>query len=231
MDRKRTAQYNYNSNYARRNRGWHIMAGLGSLLGGLAANFLFPGAGLLGLAAGAGVGGILEQAFTKEDQGDLDEKMAKWNRGPESTEDALANLFKSRFTDPETGVSPHFDTAEARDAYDRSFMEKYGGQPAVATPYKMAMGGMADSGIGGLIQGPGTVTSDDIPGKIMQNGRPVEDILVANNEVILSGKDLKSITPAGKDWKQTAKRIGDAPNGQRVQTAARVFEEFRRNKG
>lgn len=210
------------------------MAGLGGLLGGLAANFLFPGAGLLGLAAGAGIGGILEeQLFNKEDRGgDLDEKMAKYNRGPESTEDALANLFKSRFTDPVTGTSPHFDTAEARDAYDRNFMEKYGGQPAVATPYKgMAAGGMADSGIGGLIQGPGTVTSDDIPGKIMQNGRPVEDILVANNEVILSGKDMMSVTPAGKDWKQTAKRIGDAPNGQRVQTAARVFEEFRRNKG
>jgi hypothetical protein len=210
------------------------MAGLGSLLGGLAANLIFPGAGLLGVAAGAGLGGILEeQLFRPEDRGgDLAEKMAKWNKGPESTEDALANLFKSRFTDPETGVSPHFDTAEARDAYDRNFMEKYGGQPAVATPYKgMAAGGMADSGIGGLIQGPGTVTSDDIPGKIMQNGRPVEDILVANNEVILSGKDMMSITPAGKDWKQTAKRIGDAPNGQRVQTAARVLEEFRRNKG
>lgn len=211
------------------------MAGLGGLLGGLAANFLFPGAGLLGLAAGAGIGGILEeQLFNKEDRGgDLDEKMRKYNMGPESAEDALENLFKSNFTDPVTGVSPHFATAEERDAYDREFLRKYGGQPVVATPYKgMAMGGMADSGIGGLIQGPGTVTSDDIPGKIMQNGRPVEDILVANNEVILSGKDLKSITPAGKDWKQTAKRIGDAPNGQRVQTAARVFEEFRKsNKG
>lgn len=211
------------------------MAGLGGLLGGLAANLLFPGAGLLGLAAGAGIGGILEeQLFNKEDRGgDLAEKMAKWNKGPESAEDALENLFKSNFTDPITGVSPHFATAEERDAYDREFLRKYGGQPVVATPYKgMAMGGMADSGIGGLIQGPGTVTSDDIPGKIMQNGRPVEDILVANNEVILSGKDMMSVTPAGKDWKQTAKRIGDAPNGQRVQTAARVFEEFRKsNKG
>lgn len=206
------------------------MAGLGSLLGGLAANIIFPGAGMLGALAGAGIGGALEeQLFRKEDtDAGLAEKMAKYNRGPESTEDALANLFKSRFTDPETGVSPHFDTAEARDAYDRSFIEKYGGQPAVATPYQgLATGGMAESGIGGLIQGPGTVTSDDIPGGIMQNGRKVEEILVSNNEVILSGKDMMSVTPPGKDWKETAKKIGDAPNGQRIQTAARILADLK----
>ena len=109
------------------------MAGLGSLLGGLAANLIFPGAGMLGALAGAGIGGVLEeQLFNKEDtDGGLAEKMAKYNRGPESTAYALANLFKSRFTDPVTGVSPHFDTAEARDAYDRNFIEKYGGQPVV----------------------------------------------------------------------------------------------------
>ena len=47
-----------------------------------------------------------------------------------------------------------------------------------------------ESGIGGLIQGPGDVTSDSIPGGIMQNGKKVEEILVSNGEVILSGKDL-----------------------------------------
>jgi len=185
---------------------------------------------MLGALAGAGIGGALEEElFRKEDtDGGLAEKMAKYNRGPESTQDALTNLFKSRFTDPETGVSPHFDTAEARDAYDRNFVEKYGGQPAVATPYQgLATGGMAESGIGGLIQGPGTVTSDDIPGGIMQNGRKVEEILVSNNEVILSGKDMMSVTPPGKDWKETAKKIGDAPNGQRIQTAARILADLK----
>ena len=200
------------------------MAGLGGLLGGLAANFFFPGAGLLGAVAGAGIGDVLEQQlFNKDDRSDLEEKMAKWNEGPASAEDALENLFKSRFTID--GVSPHFDTAEERDAYDRSVMEKYGGGPAAPVLYKgMAQGGMAESGIGGLIQGPGTVTSDDIPGGIMQNGRKVDEILVSNGEVIMSGKDLAALDPAG-NAKRAGMRLGGAANGSRGAEAARMFAE------
>lgn len=206
------------------------MAGLGSLIGGLAANLLFPGAGILGMAAGAIGGGLLEeQLFNKEDRGeDLAEKMRKWNEGPQSAEDALKNLFKSRFTDPETGVSPHFDSAEARDAYDRQFMEKYGGQPVVDKPYEgMAKGGTVDSGIGGLIRGPGTVTSDDISGIITQNGRPVEQIAVSNGEVIMSGKDLAALDPNG-NAKRAGMRLGGAANGSRGAEAARMFAEVQK---
>jgi len=46
---------------------------------------------------------------------------------------------------------------------------------------------------GGLIEGPGTGTSDSIPGAIMQNGEPVEEIRVANNEFILREKDVEQI--------------------------------------
>ena len=46
---------------------------------------------------------------------------------------------------------------------------------------------------GGLIEGPGTGTSDSIPGMIQQNGKPVEEILVSNNEFILREKDVKKI--------------------------------------
>ena len=46
---------------------------------------------------------------------------------------------------------------------------------------------------GGLIEGPGTGTSDSIPGAIMQNGKPVEEIRVANNEFILREKDVEQI--------------------------------------
>ena len=205
------------------------MAGLGGLIGGLAANLLFPGAGLLGTAAGA-IGGALleEQLFNPEDRGakDLEEKMAKWNEGPASAEDALENLFKSRFTID--GVSPHFSTAEERDAYDRSVMEKYGGQPVVAKPYEgLAKGGMAESGIGGLIRGPGTVTSDSIPGGIMQNGRKVDEILVSNGEVIMSGKDLAALDPDG-NAKRAGMRLGGAANGSRGAEAARMFAEVQK---
>ena len=207
---------------------------LGSGLGALAANVLFPGSGMLGGILGAQLGAAVSESLFRDDSdGGLEEKMEKWNKGPASSEDALKNLFKSRFTID--GVSPHFDTAEERDAFDRSVIERNRG-PAVERPYEgieqaMARGGMAQSGIGGLIQGPGTVTSDDVPAKIMQNGRPVEDILVANGEVILSGKDLMNATPPGKDWRETAKKIGDAPNGQRLQVAARILDDLYQKRG
>jgi len=83
---------------------------------------------------------------------------------------------------------------------------------------------------GGLIQGPGTVTSDSIPGQIMQNGQPVEEIAVANGEVILSGKDLASMDPDG-DMKRAGMRLGGAANGTRGAEAARMFAEVSGKKG
>ena len=149
------------------------------------------------------------------------------NEGPPTAEDALDNLFKSRFTDPETGISPHFDTAAARDAYDKEFMKTHGGQPVL---YKgLALGGQAESGIGGLIQGPGNVTSDSIPGGIMQNGNKVEEILVSNGEVILSGKDLAGLDPNG-NMEKAGMRLGGAANGTRGAEAAKMFAEVQKLK-
>jgi len=53
-----------------------------------------------------------------------------------------------------------------------------------------------DAGLGGMITGPGTETSDSIPAKITQNGKPVEDIRVADGEYILPGTTVEKI---GKD--------------------------------
>jgi hypothetical protein len=48
------------------------------------------------------------------------------------------------------------------------------------------LGSLADpQEMGGMITGPGTGTSDSIPGQITQNGQPVEDIKVADGEYIL----------------------------------------------
>ena len=52
---------------------------------------------------------------------------------------------------------------------------------------------------GGLIEGPGTGTSDSIPGVIEQNGKPVEEILVSNNEFILRAKDVEKIGEGDRD--------------------------------
>ena len=81
-----------------------------------------------------------------------------------------------------------------------------------------------ESGIGGLIQGPGTVTSDSIPGGIMQNGKKVEEILVSNGEVIFSGKDLENLDPDG-NIERAGQRLGNAPNGTRGAEAARMYAE------
>jgi len=194
------------------------------ILGTLAGNALFPGAGMLGGLLGGGLGAIAgEKLFNKgDDNADAKERFKRMNEGPPTAEDALDNLFKSRFTDPETGISPHFDTAAARDAYDKEFMKTHGGQPVLYQG--LALGGQAESGIGGLIQGPGNVTSDSIPGGIMQNGNKVEEILVSNGEVILSGKDLAGLDPDG-NMERAGMRLGGAANGTRGAEAARMFAE------
>ena len=199
------------------------------ILGALAGNALFPGAGMLGGLLGGGLGAIAEEKLFNKDDGNEDakERLRKLNEGPPTAEDALDNLFKSRFTDPETGISPHFDTAAARDAYDKEFIKKYGGQPVLYQG--LALGGQAESGIGGLIQGPGTVTSDSIPGGIMQNGEKVEEILVSNGEVILSGKDLAGLDPDG-NMERAGMRLGGAANGSRGAEAAKMFAEVQKLK-
>ena len=78
---------------------------------------------------------------------------------------------------------------------------------------------------GGLIEGPGSVTSDDIPGVIVQNGSPVEQIRVSNEEVVLSGKDLAGLDPNG-DWRKAGAELGSAPNGTRGAKAAEMYRRM-----
>ncbi len=46
---------------------------------------------------------------------------------------------------------------------------------------------------GGLIQGPGTGTSDSIPAQIYQNGMPVQEAALSTNEFVLREKDVNAI--------------------------------------
>ena len=142
----------------------------------------------------------MDKVFKRGDRGSSGGigSLVDFNKGPDQQEGWDDNLYKSKYIDPVTGESPAFNTAEERDAYDRQYITKYqsaAAQPAVEKVYsslipRMSQGGIAQFAGGGLIGGPGTVTSDSIPGMITQNGRPVEEILVGNGEVILSGKDL-----------------------------------------
>ena len=199
---------------------------LGGILSALAGKALLPK--ILGGIAGTV---ILDKLFgSKGGSGgeSTAEKLAKFNAAPKTT-DPLKNLFKSKYTTvDENGneYSPQFDTAEARDAYDDKIEKDYLNQPITQLYSGLALGGQAqaESGIGGLIQGPGNVTSDSIPGGIMQNGEKVEEILVSNGEVIFSGKDLENLDPDG-NIERAGKRLGNAPNGTRGAEAARMYAE------
>lgn len=193
---------------------------IGSLLGGLAANILLPGSGILGLIGGGLGGDLLQKAlFDDEPEDPTDEKLDKFNMGPEQEEGYDRNLYRSRYD------GSGFDTPEERNAYDRLLMASAAQAQTVDPVYQgLAQGGLAQFAGGGLIRGPGTVTSDSIPGQITQNGRPVENILVGNGEVILSGKDLANMDPDG-DMKRAGMRLGGAANGTRGAEAAKMFAE------
>lgn len=206
--------------------------GLGNLIGGFIGNAIAPGLGsLLGAAGLTGIGALVGKLFDDDDDGGAanEARMAKWNKGPSQEDGWDQNLFKSRYTGPD-GRAPAFTTEEERDVHDK-MVEAKEAQAALITPKQtLAGGGIAQFAGGGLIQGPGTVTSDSIPGVITQNGRPVEEIAVGNGEVILSGKDLANMDPDG-NMKRAGMRLGGAANGTRGAEAARMFAEVRKMKG
>ena len=110
-----------------------------------------------------------------------------------------------------------FDTEEERDEYNRQIEEGVGINPP--TQYAAR---------GGLIEGPGTGTSDDIPAMIYQDGKPVQEAMLSNGEVVLSLKDLRNI--GGGDAEKAGKMIGDAPNGTRGAVAAKLFKNMQEFK-
>ena len=125
----------------------------------------------------------------------------------------LDNLFSSRFD------GTRFSTPEERDEYDdglESSMQVEG----------MGVGGLYARG--GLIEGPGTGTSDDIPAMIYQDGNPVQEAMLSNGEVVLSLKDLRNI--GGGNAEMAGKMIGDAPNGTRGAVAAKLFKNMQEFK-
>ena len=54
------------------------------------------------------------------------------------------------------------------------------------------LGGMATPQFGGLLQGPGTGTSDSIPGMIYQGGRPVQQAALSDGEFVFTNKAVKA---------------------------------------
>jgi hypothetical protein len=73
--------------------------------------------------------------------------------------------------------------------------------------------GMPQQGfaIGGMIEGPGTGTSDSIPATIYQDGRPVQDAALSDGEFVM-----------------TERAVRGAGNGDREAGAARMYEMMQR---
>jgi len=70
--------------------------------------------------------------------------------------------------------------------------------------------GGAMPGAGGLIEGPGTGTSDSIPGMVYQNGTPTDEIRVSNEEFVFTRDAVKGA--GGGDYDKGAKRMYEIMN-------------------
>ena len=132
----------------------------------------------------------------------------------------LDNLYASRHD------GTRFSKAEDRDEYDRQINEIVAPPPDEyedIRPFETQYAAR-----GGLIEGPGTGTSDDIPAMIYQDGNPVQEAMLSNGEVVLSLKDLRNI--GGGNAEMAGKMIGDAPNGTRGAVAAKLFRNMQEFK-
>ena len=219
--------------------GGAIGAGIGSLFGGGSPQDAIKAAALGGISGalgkgltsllGAGTGQIAAQGIT---QGATQEVASK----------GLPGIFKSAFTGDKAygnilqalglgmtayGVAnPPDPLAEAQKLDD--YLSDQWDSIEVETP---DYGAYYDdlnrqyAAAGGLIQGPGTGTSDDIPAMIYQNGQPVREAALSNGEVVFSLKDLEQL--GGGNAELAGQIIGNAPNGSRGQAAAMLYRSLR----
>lgn len=194
-------------------------SGILNNLGGLN---LGQASGLLLAAGGAGLGAPQQELSFGLPEG--------FGESGGLQDDVYQNLYANKYT------GERFSTPEERDASERDYEQRFLGntlsQYEVGSPNytQPPSGGITTTPLrpyreGGMIQGPGTVTSDSIPGMIMQNGRPVEQIAVSNGEVILSGKDLAALDPDG-DMERAARKLDSVPNGSRGKMAAKMYADM-----
>ena len=112
----------------------------------------------------------------------------------ESRPDYKGTPIKGIFRDPVTDIS--YDTAEElEDAIKKR-------QHQVTA---MALGGIVSLNAGGLIEGPGTGTSDSIKAGIYQNGKKVQEARLSDEEFVMT---RKAVAGAGNgDTNLGAKRM------------------------
>ena len=179
-------------------------AGAANPLAGLFGGGAGAGAGAAGAAtgaAGAGAAGAARAA-----QGGLGAFLGNMAQSPlvmatlmEATQPRGPLLTPLQQQQMATGErDPNYRGTPAPDY-------RYGGQYPVASqpPIRRAMGGMID--------GPGTGTSDSIPAMIYQNGGPVQEARLSDGEFVM-----------------TADAVRGAGGGDRAKGAAKMYEMMSR---
>ena len=154
-----------------------MFAGLGGLfskLGGFPGIFL--GASLLDMAlkkrGGKGLASLLPPGVNPQTMETTD-----YQGDPEKFKVFVNTLTDERFGTQEERDK---DLEEVKKAADGGIMSAY------------SLGGMAEPEFGGLLRGPGTGTSDSIPGMIYQNGKPVQRAALSDGEFVFTNKAVKA---------------------------------------
>ena len=122
------------------------------------------------IALGSSVLGLL---------GKSEEEVSDQPKGGEANPDYKGKPYKGLFVDPQTGIA--YDTIEELE-------------DAVKSRQDLAEGGIVSLNAGGLIEGPGTGTSDDIKAGIYQNGKKVQEARLSDEEFVMT---KKAVTGAG----------------------------------
>ena len=144
------------------------------------------GTSLLGLA------GVGDEEITDDDDMQLESR-------PDYTGKNIAGLF----VDPVSGKA--YDSAEELENAIQNRREQ---------TMMMANGGIVSLNMGGLIEGPGTGTSDDVKAGIYQNGKKVQEARLSDEEFVMT---KKAVTGAGN---------GDPKKGAKVMYA--MMDKFER---
>ena len=154
-----------------------MFSGLGGLfksIGGFPGIFL--GASLLDMAlkkrGGKGLASLLPPGVNPQTMETTD-----YQGDPEKFKVFVNTLTDERFGTQEERDK---DLEEVKKAADGGIMSAY------------SLGGMAEPQFGGLLRGPGTGTSDSIPGMIYQNGKPVQRAALSDGEFVFTNKAVKA---------------------------------------
>ena len=153
-------------------------AAKGGILGsGISVGDVVVGSSLLGML------GVGDEDITDDGPREL-----------ESRPDYKGTPIKGLFVDPVTDIK--YDTAEELEEAIKKRQQQV---------TAMALGGIVSLNAGGLIEGPGTGTSDSIKAGIYQNGKKVQEARLSDEEFVMT---KKAVAGAGNgDTKLGAKRM------------------------